>query len=107
MSTNAVCSRYADRKIGLTIRLLEELAKEEDEPDNPMVLLEGRTEALRMLGELLIAMADEEEDCGMQIGPLGPGSVFFSQAAELGIYIHRLNDDGSCRDWPTVPQGTA
>ena len=87
MKTDDICSRYAGEKVGLTIRLLNE---EVDDVPPSLVLIEGRPRALRMLAEVLVAMADESREEGFQISPTGAGSDHFSPSSELGIYIHRL-----------------
>jgi hypothetical protein len=85
MKTDDVCARYADRSVGLTVKLIEA-----DEPDeSSTVLVEGKPEALRMLAELLLAVADEPGD-GFSISPDGAGSVHFSSQATLGVYLRRL-----------------
>ncbi len=86
MKTDEICERYSGQNVGLAIRLLEE---EDDEPPST-VLIEGSARALRMLAELLIAVADETESDGFSISPFGAGKDHFSSASELGFYIHRL-----------------
>ena|SRR5688572_21563940 len=76
---------FSGRKIQLTCRLLGKQA----------VLLEGTRDSLLFLGELLLAQARFESDCGLEIGPRGPGGIFFSKRSALGVYVHRLpcNED--------------
>jgi hypothetical protein len=78
-SLNHVLERHAKKRTNLTVKKL----------DRGTVLLEGDSEALRFLAELLLAHIEERDD-GFQIGPLGPGSVFFTPESTLGIYVHRL-----------------
>jgi hypothetical protein len=54
------------------------------------VLAESRPTALRMLGELLIAVADGKSGDSFHISPFGPGNKHFDTKSELGIYIHRI-----------------
>jgi len=76
---DAVCERYADRNIKVTCRLL-----------NGVLLLEGSREALEFLGNLLIAQANFDRDCGFHIAPNGAGGALFSGKSDVGLYIHRL-----------------
>jgi hypothetical protein len=86
MRTDEICERYSDRNVGLTLRLLED-----DDGDPPStVLIEGTARALRMLAELLVAVADESENEDFSISPFGAGKDHFSASSELGVYIHRL-----------------
>lgn len=77
-SPDEVARMYAPKDPKLTIRVL----------DDEHLLIEGSSEALRMLGELLAAVA-ASEDCGFQISPSGPGSALFSEEATMGVYLHR------------------
>jgi hypothetical protein len=52
------------------------------------VLIDGPPEALKMLGELLLAVAHEEAGSSFSISPNGAGRFHFSRDSELGIYIH-------------------
>jgi hypothetical protein len=54
------------------------------------VLIEAKEEALKFLGQLLLAQAGFEKDCGFSISPDGAGSDLFTKNSNLGIYIHRL-----------------
>jgi len=86
MKTDEICEHYADRNVGLALRLLDE---EDGEPPSS-VLIEGPARALRMLAELLIAVAEEAENEGFSISPFGAGKDHFSVASKFGVYIHRL-----------------
>jgi hypothetical protein len=86
MKTDEICERYAQARVGLTLRLLAE----DDGASPSAVLIEGPSRALRMLAELLVATADECESDGFSISPFGAGKDHFSKASELGIYIHRV-----------------
>ena len=79
VSLNKVLDRYAKKQAKLTVKKL----------DKGTVLLEGDSEALEFLALVLLAHIEEHDD-GFQIGPRGPGSVFFTPQSTLGIYVHRL-----------------
>src|SRR4029434_5267293 len=75
-SPDNVCTEFADRARSLAIRLA----------DPSTVLIEGDPESWRFLGELLVAQASYESDCGFEISPKGPGSAFFANRSGLGLY---------------------
>lgn len=79
MKSDEVCELYAEKKIKLTVRLL----------DDEDVLIEGTSEALEFLGNLLLAHVRDKED-GRHLSPHAAGSIFFSPESTKGIYIHRL-----------------
>ena len=86
MRTDEICERYSDKNVDLVVRLLDE-----EEGETPStVLIEGPACALRMLAELLMAVAEEVENDGFSISPFGAGKAHFSSTSELGVYIHRL-----------------
>jgi hypothetical protein len=87
MKTDEICDRYASAPVGLTLRALPD--PETGQSDT--VLIEGRPDALRMLAELLLAVAEEEGNDGFMISPFGAGKLHFSSSATLGVYIHRIN----------------
>ena len=86
MNPDKVCAKYK-RKKGLTICVVD---YGDEEFPKPMVLIEGHTEDLEFLGNLLVAEAKHGQDCEFWISPTGPGHVFFSPESTHGIYIHRL-----------------
>lgn len=86
MKADEICENYAEHPVGLVVRLLEE----DDGSPPTTVLIEGPGRALRMLASLLVAIADEKDDEGFSISPYGAGKLHFSDASELGVYIHRL-----------------
>jgi hypothetical protein len=79
VTPDEVCASYADRKVKITSKAMDDL-----------VVLEGDREALKFLGNLILAQADDERSCNKSIQPNGAGSVFFTDTSNLGIYIHRL-----------------
>jgi hypothetical protein len=89
MTSDDVCERYADRHVGLTVRQLED----DDSEQDPTVLIEGSSDALRMLAELLLSVADDSNNDGFGISPNGAGKAHFSVDATLGIYIHRTDGE--------------
>ena len=87
MKTDEICELYADKKVGLTVKLLDQC---DGEKEPSAVLIEGSAEALRLLAELLIAVAGEVENESFYISPFAAGSIHFSSSATLGVYIHRV-----------------
>jgi hypothetical protein len=81
LTPDAVCRKYAKKKIKITIR---PLAKDDD-----TLLIEGEREGLEFLGRLFLAQA-RSEDCGFQIGCDRAGKSFFTKISTGGLYIHRL-----------------
>ena len=59
--------------------------------DEHYVLLEGDREALRMLGEMLIATADQTADFDFSMHPRGAGIIFFNKASTHGLYLNLVN----------------
>lgn len=88
MKTDDICNKYSIRSVQLSLRIIEE----EDKNLSSIVLIEGPARALRMLAELLIAVADEPENDGFSISPGGAGKYHFSKSSKLGFYINRLPD---------------
>lgn len=86
MKTDEISEQYADKPVGLVLRLLD------DDTQSPStVLIEGSSEALTMLAKLLLAVASEPENDGYGISPFGAGKLHFGKAAEVGVYIHRVD----------------
>ncbi len=79
-SPDSLCEKYANRNVKVSCKML----------DDNTILLEGEREALEFLGNLLLAQARFELDCGFQIGPHGAGCALFTEESNMGIYIHRL-----------------
>jgi len=76
---DALCASFAERPDKITLRAAAD----------GTVLVEGSASALEFLGNLLIAQAQTQTDCGFQLSPSGAGSALFSSSSNLGIYIHR------------------
>lgn len=83
MTTNEVCREYAEKGVKLTVRMLDAEGEEE------FVFIEGDSEALEFLGNLLLAQA-KEEGCKRFLGPNTAGNIFFTPESTMGVYIHRL-----------------
>ncbi|WP_439590391.1 hypothetical protein [Hydrogenophaga sp.] len=86
MKVDEICERNSEKRTDLTIHLLDD----EDGDPPSSVLIEGPVRALRMLAELLTAVADEAETDGFPISPFSAGKAHFSAVSQLGVYIHRL-----------------
>ncbi len=56
----------------------------------PMVLIEGDALSLEYFARLVLAQAGFLADCGFSISPSGPGTKFFDNDSQAGLYIHRL-----------------
>jgi hypothetical protein len=78
---DSVCAAYAEKKVKLTIRALED--------DENTILIEGEAAALEFLGQLLLAQATFP-DGGFHLGPDRAGKALFSKESTKGIYLHRL-----------------
>jgi hypothetical protein len=61
-------NRSMQQFVGIVLRLLED-----DGDQTRTVLVEGQPKPLRMLAELLIAVADGNSGDGFYISPTGPG----------------------------------
>ena len=81
MRPDDVCKLESKTPPKLAIRMLDEST----------MLIEGKKEALRFLGTLLIAVADDSLGDGFQLSPDGPGSVFFSTSSTVGLYLRRVD----------------
>jgi hypothetical protein len=81
-----VWKQFARRKFALTTELI---AAERGAAQLPDVLLDGSKASLECLASVILAVANDQ-DCGYEFSPKGPGSAYFSLNAELGVCIHRL-----------------
>lgn len=84
MRPDEICEKHSAQSVGLTLKLL----REDDEELVPSILIEGTNEALKMLGELLLSVANERPGSSFALSPAGAGRFHFSQGSELGLYIH-------------------
>jgi hypothetical protein len=78
-SPDEVCAAFAGKANDLYVKQL----------DDETVMIQGSKESLEFLGRLLVAQSSFDGDCGVQIGPGGPGSTFLAPGS-LGIYVHRV-----------------
>jgi len=61
-------------------------------PEN-YVLIEGNSESLKFLAELILAQVGSHSACTLHLHPNGAGSAHFANASTVGIFIHRLPCD--------------
>ena len=95
MSTmRAILDSHADKGKKLTMRKIFVDRNEPDEtepiPIQDYVLVEGDSDSLRFLGQLLIAFAEGDLGCSFNIHPQGAGNAHFSDASDIGIELHKL-----------------
>lgn len=83
MTPEQAVSIFGEKSTHLKIKLL-------NDPDGGLVLLEGRADDLRLLGQLLLAVA-EGGDPGFHLDPRGAGAAHFDPSSTLGVYIHRTD----------------
>jgi|SRR5882724_9090856 len=84
-----VLDKYEKRIPRLTVKTFEE----QGDVLQTYVLLEGDKDALRFLGEVILAFVDSEAGCNWDIHPKGPGNIYFEAGSTLGIYLHALPCD--------------
>ena len=72
----------SDKKINLSII-------DDDESPFDTLLISGDAEALRNFANMVLAVADQQEENGFQVHPNGAGSRCFGESATLGLYINR------------------
>jgi len=65
----------------------------EDVPIASYVLIEGDSNALRFLAELILSQVDSNYGCNLDMHPSGAGSDHFTEHSNLGLYLHRLPCD--------------
>ena len=80
-----VLRAYSRRRV----RFMTGLIKPSDGDFEPVVLVEGDKATLECLGNIFLAVANDE-DCGFFLSPKREGSSLFVKKASVGIYIHRL-----------------
>jgi len=86
MTPDEICERYSIKNVGLSLKILSD---GEADP-NPLILIEGTKDALKMLSEIIAAVAEDSKGDGFSISPNGAGSIHFDKTSDYGIYIHRL-----------------
>ena len=61
------------------------------ELDQQTIAIEGSRKALVFLSKLIAAQAEADSSrCGFCVSPFGPGSNWFTDDSEKGLYIHRV-----------------
>ena len=79
-----VSEHYHSVGVNLMIRMLPPRGA----GGKPTVLIEGDSQALLFLADLLLAQAADERDCGFQI--LAPARGLLDSGSECGLYVHVL-----------------
>jgi hypothetical protein len=80
MKTDEICEEYSTNDIKINIMDVDD-----------MIIIEGTSDTLKFLGNLLLAHANGNfDDCGFSISPTGAGSIFFDNNSVKGLYIHRI-----------------
>jgi len=80
-----VLRAYSRRRV----QFMTGLIKPSDGDFEPVVLVEGDKATLECLGNIFLAVANDE-DCGFFLSSKRKGSSLFRTNASVGIYIHRL-----------------
>jgi len=62
-------------------------------PPQDYVSVEGDSDSLKFLGELLIAFAEGDFGCAFDLHPQGAGSAHFTGASDIGIELHKTPCD--------------
>ena len=89
MTVNGLLEQHSDSQSRLKVRLLPPEKSERESS----VLIEGDRSALRFLGELLLAIADQPAGYDLPLHPSGAGSVHFQPGSDLGFYVRMTGDD--------------
>jgi hypothetical protein len=70
---------------------IQSFACGEGRQNESFMLIEGNEQALRMLGEMLIAASQQSEGFDFSLHPEAAGQIFFASKSTHGIYIHRVS----------------
>lgn len=84
VSADKVAENYSGLKVGINLGLIDG----DGDGDDPLLLIEGSPIALRMIAELIMAVADSGQNTDFSISPNGAGSVHFAKKSKYGIYIN-------------------
>ena len=88
---------HADKGKRLTVRKVSIDRNEPNEadpaPPQDYVSVEGDSGSLKFLGELLIAFAEGDFGCALDLHPQGAGSAHFTSASDIGIELHKTPCD--------------
>ena len=79
-TTDEVCEDFANKNAQIKIKQF----------DNYTILIEGDSEGLEFLGNLILTQAKCKNDCKKSLAPKGAGSKLFSRGSDLGIVLHRI-----------------
>ncbi len=93
MELKKVIEKYADSPLKLTVRTFVEPAEGQEDRPQTFVLFEGEANALRFLGEAIIAFVDSDVGCHWDIHPTGAGCAYFDKDSTAGIYLHKMPCD--------------
>ena len=86
MNIKDVTEKYVNNQSKLTVRTFTEPG----ETPETFVLLEGEADALRFIGEAILALANSDYGCNWDIHPKGAGNIYFDKNSTMGIYLHKL-----------------
>ena len=86
MNIKEVIEKYANNPSKVTARTFSEPG----ETPETFVLLEGEPDALRFIGESILAFVDSAAECNWDIHPRGAGNTYFGSDSTVGIYLHKL-----------------
>jgi hypothetical protein len=89
MNLKEVIEKYAESPSKLTVRTFVEPG----EMPETYVLFEGDVEALRFLGEAILAFANSDSGCNWDVHPKGAGNFYFGGDSTAGIYLHKVPCD--------------
>jgi len=80
LKTDRLCLHAADKGIRIRCQRL----------DPRTILLEGTSDGLKFLGNLLLAQAEGRISCHTHLSPRGPGSDLFAPGSTIGLYLHKV-----------------
>jgi hypothetical protein len=92
MNIKEVIEKYAESPSKLTVRTFV-APGETPETSETFVLFEGEPDALRFLGEAILAFTNSDAGCNWDFHPKGAGSIYFSSNSTVGFYLHKLPCD--------------
>jgi len=93
MNLKEVIEKYADNPSKLTVRSFVEPGQTPEETPQTFVLLEGGADALRFLGEAILAFVGSDSGCNWDIHPNGVGCAYFDKDSRAGVYLHKIPCD--------------
>src|ERR1700732_785492 len=93
MNLKQVIEKYAENPFKLTVRTFVEPTEAPEETPQTFVLFEGEADALRFLGEAILAFVNSDAGCNWDIHPNGAGCIYFDKDSMAGIYLHKTPCD--------------